>query len=144
MLCVRCFERSRRDSSSTGTPHAWGDRVSVAAVAAACRHQAQRSPSVTGYAISSDTNEPLSPHECDVARLVALGRSNEVAALVGITAKTVETYPTRVMRNVGAHSVVDLVHYAIDLGLIDIDPSARPTDESSVPGNIPVPKYGAR
>ena len=117
------------------------DDTLVAAVAAACRHQLYLSRSVADYATSPDTNEPLSPRECEVARLVALGRGNkEVAAMLGITAKTVETYRTRVMRKIGAHSVVDLVHYAIDLGLIDTETSARPSHEPPPVGIIPVQK----
>jgi hypothetical protein len=56
--------------------------------------------------------------------------------MLRITPKTAETYRTRIMRKLGAHSVVALVYYAIDLGLIDIEASARPTDEPSPVGNI--------
>ena len=60
--------------------------------------------------------------------------------MLGITAKTVETYRARIMGKIGAHSVVDLVHYAIDLGLIDIEASERPTYEPLPVGNTPVQK----
>jgi len=140
LLAARASPRLVSESLRTGVRSlvlkSDSDDTLVAAIAAACRHQAYLSQSVAEYAMSQHMNEPLSPRECEVARLVALGRGNkEVAAMLGITAKTVETYRARIMRKVGAHSVVDLVHYAIDLGLIDIEASERPSHEPSPVGN---------
>ena len=96
----------------------------VTAVAAASRHQTHLPPSAAAWAVEDGADQPLSPRESEVARLVALGRSNkEVAAALGITPKTAETYRTRVMRTLGAHSVVDLVHDVISLGLIEFEAS---------------------
>jgi len=66
--------------------------------------------------------DPLSPRELEVAALIASGRSTkETARILGVTSKTGDTYRTRLMRKIGAHSVVDVVFFAIRHGLIDID-----------------------
>ena len=41
--------------------------------------------------------------------------------MLGITVKTAETYRTRAMRKLGAHSVAGLVLEAVRLGLVDMD-----------------------
>jgi len=43
--------------------------------------------------------------------------------MLGITVKTAETYRTRAMRKLGAHSVAGLVLEAVRLGLVDVDAS---------------------
>lgn len=94
----------------------------VEAVAAAARHEQYLSQSLSAYNGNDGLTELLSPRELAVARLVASGHGNkEVAGLLGITVKTAETYRTRAMRKLGAHSVVDLVLEAVRLGLIDVD-----------------------
>jgi DNA-binding NarL/FixJ family response regulator len=56
----------------------------------------------------------LTPREREIVQLLAEARSNkEVAAILGISVKTVETHRASVMRKLGITSIVDLVHYAI-------------------------------
>jgi DNA-binding CsgD family transcriptional regulator len=56
----------------------------------------------------------LSPREIEVVKLLAEGRCNkEIAASLSISVHTVETYRARIMIKVDAHSVVEIVHYAI-------------------------------
>lgn len=94
----------------------------VAAIEAVRQHRTFLPPAVAHVALDELPRQPLSPRERDVARLIATGRSNkEVAAALGITPKTAETHRTRIMRKLELHSVVDLVHYAIRHGLIEID-----------------------
>jgi DNA-binding CsgD family transcriptional regulator len=63
----------------------------------------------------------LSPREIDVLRLLANGRSTkEAAASLGISAKTAETYRTRLMLRLHAHSLADVVHFAIRHGLVEL------------------------
>jgi len=67
-------------------------------------HDGQESPSETS----------LTPRELEVLRLVAEGKSNkEVASVLGISVMTVETHRANIMHKLGAHSVAELVHYAI-------------------------------
>jgi len=56
----------------------------------------------------------LTPREREIVQLLAEARSNkEVAAILGISVKTVETHRASIMRKLGITSIVDLVHYAI-------------------------------
>ena len=59
-------------------------------------------------------NGQLSPREREILQLVAEGKSNkEVATILDISVKTVETHRARIMGKLDLHSVSDLVRYAI-------------------------------
>ena len=61
----------------------------------------------------------LSPRETEVARLVAMGHTNrEIAELLVLSVKTVETHKARIMDKLGLRSRSELVRYAISKGLI--------------------------
>lgn len=61
----------------------------------------------------------LTPREREVAQLVAEGKSNkEVATLLAISSKTVETHRANVMIKLNLHSLTELIRYAIRNGLI--------------------------
>ena len=54
------------------------------------------------------------PRELEIVRLLAAGKTNkEIAALLGITVRTVETHRAKIMLKLGLHSLAELVHYAI-------------------------------
>jgi two-component system, NarL family, response regulator NreC len=56
----------------------------------------------------------LSERETDVVRLIAQGYSNkEIATLLNLSVKTVETYKTRAMEKIGLDSRVAIVRYAL-------------------------------
>ena len=56
----------------------------------------------------------LTPREREVLQLLAEGCSNkEVASRLGISGKTAEAHRANIMRKLGAHSVGELVRYAI-------------------------------
>jgi DNA-binding NarL/FixJ family response regulator len=56
----------------------------------------------------------LTPREQEIAQRVVEGLSTKQIALnLGISTKTVETHRTALMRKIGAHSVADVVRYAI-------------------------------
>jgi|SRR5712671_8128038 len=64
--------------------------------------------------------EPLSPRERQVLQLVGEGKSTkEVADILGISAKTVESHRARIMFKVDIHDVAGLVRYAIRRGLVE-------------------------
>jgi DNA-binding NarL/FixJ family response regulator len=59
----------------------------------------------------------LSEREADVVRLIARGYSNkEIAAQLGLSVKTVETYKARAMDKLGLDSRVAIVRYAMQRG----------------------------
>jgi DNA-binding NarL/FixJ family response regulator len=59
----------------------------------------------------------LSGREADVMRLLAWAYSNkEIAAHLGLSVKTVETYKTRLMEKLRLQSRVDIVRYAVRHG----------------------------
>jgi DNA-binding NarL/FixJ family response regulator len=63
--------------------------------------------------------EPLAPRERQVLQLVAEGRSSkEIAALLGLSVKTIESYRAHVMEKLGIHETAGLVRYAIRQGLV--------------------------
>jgi len=66
--------------------------------------------------------EILTPAERDILRLVTEGKSNfEVAAAIGLSPRTVETYRGRLMRKLGIENLPALVRYAIRHGLIPLE-----------------------
>jgi len=75
---------------------------------------------VEAYLAGSDRPEdPLTPRERQVLQLVAEGKtSKEVAALMGLTVKTAESYRTRIMEKLDIHDTAGLVRYAIRRGII--------------------------
>ena len=56
----------------------------------------------------------LTPREREVLQLLAEGKSNkETASALKISVMTVETHRSNIMHKLGAHSVAELVHYAV-------------------------------
>jgi DNA-binding NarL/FixJ family response regulator len=78
-----------------------------------------------GRAIS--TTEPpqlptLTAREREITQLLAEGKSSkEVASLLNLSTKTVETHRSNIMRKLSFHSIRDLVVYAIKNNIIQID-----------------------
>lgn len=63
----------------------------------------------------------LTGREREVLRLLAEGgRSREIAAELGISVKTVETYRTRIGHKLGIESLAGLVKYAIRSGIVGV------------------------
>lgn len=60
----------------------------------------------------------LTPRQTQVLQLIARGRSTkEIAALMGISIKTVETHRARMMQSLGLYGTNALMRYAIRLGM---------------------------
>jgi DNA-binding NarL/FixJ family response regulator len=56
----------------------------------------------------------LSPRELQIVQLVAESKANkEVANILDISVKTVESHRAHIMEKLGLHSVTELVRYAI-------------------------------
>jgi DNA-binding NarL/FixJ family response regulator len=61
----------------------------------------------------------LTPRELQVLELVAEGKTTrEIAALLGVSAKTAETHRMRLMKKAGVHEAASLVRYAIRRGVV--------------------------
>ncbi|HXD19606.1 MAG TPA: response regulator transcription factor [Vicinamibacterales bacterium] len=75
---------------------------------------------VTAYLNGSEPAEdPLTAREREVLQLVAEGRTTkEIAAELGLSAKTAESYRGRLMQKLEIHETAGLVRYAIRQGLI--------------------------
>lgn len=66
--------------------------------------------------------QSLSERERDVLRLLAQGRrTKEIAAELGLSPKTVETYRARLMGKLGIDNLSGLVRFAIRAGLVSPD-----------------------
>ena len=66
--------------------------------------------------------EVLTPTELNILRLVTEGKSNfEVAAAIGLSPRTVETYRGRLMRKLGIDNLASLVKYAIRHGIVPLE-----------------------
>jgi len=66
--------------------------------------------------------ETLTRREQQVMRLLAEGfSSKEIAEKLFISPKTVENHRTNIMSKLDLHSTMELVRYAVRLGLIDVD-----------------------
>jgi len=64
----------------------------------------------------------LTAREREITQLLAEGNSSkEVASLLNLSTKTVETHRSNIMRKLSFHSIRDLVVYAIKNNLIQID-----------------------
>ena len=77
---------------------------------------------VRGDEEAGDTEEPLTPREREVLKLIARGSTNlDVARTLSVSKKTVESHRANIMRKLDAHDVTELVRYAIRKGLIKLD-----------------------
>jgi DNA-binding NarL/FixJ family response regulator len=64
--------------------------------------------------------DPLTSREKHVLKLVAEGHtSKEIAALLGLSVKTAESYRAHVMEKLDIHDTAGLVRYAIRRGLVE-------------------------
>ena len=64
----------------------------------------------------------LSPRQREVLRMIAEGRTTkQIAQLLEISVKTVETHRSQLMERLDIHDVAGLVRYAISVGLINVE-----------------------
>jgi DNA-binding NarL/FixJ family response regulator len=67
-----------------------------------------------------DPSDPLTPRELEIVKLVAEGRtSEEIAAALVISKKTVEHHRSHILEKLGMRDRVDLTRYAIRRGLVE-------------------------
>jgi len=76
---------------------------------------------VQAYLAKTEGPGPLTPREREVLRLVAEGKTTkEVAAILGISAKTAEAHRMRIMKKLETHNTASTVRYAIRQGLVQV------------------------
>jgi two-component system, NarL family, response regulator NreC len=99
----------------------------VAAVKAAALHESFFSPSLTSMLLDdyrmrlahAGDDDLLTDREREVLQLVAEGRTNqEIAGLLVVSIKTVQTHRAHIMEKLDVHDRTDLVKYAIKKGMI--------------------------
>jgi DNA-binding NarL/FixJ family response regulator len=97
----------------------------VAAIQEVCRGGVYLSPRIScalanAYRSNTEPPDPLSPRERQIVQLIGEGKSaKEIAKLLHISSKTVDTHRTRLMEKLDIHDAVGLVRYAIRRGLIE-------------------------
>jgi DNA-binding NarL/FixJ family response regulator len=98
----------------------------VQAIREVCRGQVYLSPGVAravveGYADPVHVNKALTVRERQVLQLIAESKSTkQIAALLGVSAKTVESHRTKLMQKLDIHEVAGLARYAIRHGLVQL------------------------
>lgn len=76
------------------------------------------SPGISGHVIARPR---ITPRQREVLKLVALGKTTrEIAALLGVSPRTVDTHRAELMSRLGAHDAFSLLREAVRLGLIDL------------------------
>jgi DNA-binding NarL/FixJ family response regulator len=64
-------------------------------------------------------HDSLTPRQREALQLIAEGHSTKaVARRLGVSVKTAEAHRTQLMGRLGLHSVAEVVHYAIQAGLV--------------------------
>ncbi len=72
-----------------------------------------------GINVEEPASKIFSPRERQVIeRLAEGGRAVDIAAEFGVSASTVNTYVQRIKEKLGAHSIVEIVEFARDNGLL--------------------------
>jgi DNA-binding NarL/FixJ family response regulator len=101
-----------------------GERIAEALVALAA-HKSYLSPAVSQILLeprifnNHGSTKPLTNREREIVRLVAYGKSNKnIAAMLNISVKTVESHRTAAMHKIGAKTAADVVRYALRNDLI--------------------------
>lgn len=62
---------------------------------------------------------PITAREIQIIRLLSEGKTNkEIAVLLGISFRTVETHRSKIALKLGLHSLAELIHYAIRRGIV--------------------------
>lgn len=89
-----------------------GEEYVHASVGAAARRAGSRG--------AQGTHPSLSPRELEILKLLALGHTNnEIAGILGISLRTVESHRARVVQKLGAQSRAELIRIAREAGLLD-------------------------
>jgi DNA-binding NarL/FixJ family response regulator len=102
----------------------------VAAIRAALQGKTYLTPQLAGEVLeamkegSEQAGDPvasLTPRQREVLQLLAEGRSaKEIAASLGISARTVEFHKYQMMETLDLHTNAELIHFALKHGLVEL------------------------
>lgn len=102
----------------------------TAAIRAALAGKTYISPAVAGEVLRAIKREPdpaadpvaaLTPRQREILQLLAEGRSaKEIAALLAVSARTVEFHKYQMMEKLELHTNAELVHFALKHGISEI------------------------
>jgi len=102
----------------------------VAAIRAALQGRTYLTPQLAGEVLeamrqgparSEDPVAALTPRQREVLQLLAEGRlAKEIAAALGISARTVEFHKYQMMETLNLHTSAELIHFAIKHGIVDL------------------------
>ena len=74
----------------------------------------------------------LSPREREILQLVVEGKSSsEIAEVMYLSTKTVETYRSRLMKKLGVRDITSLIKFAVQQGLTPLEPPVPPFNDST-------------
>jgi DNA-binding NarL/FixJ family response regulator len=100
------------------------------AVAAVMAGETYLSPAISKHVVAGlrgggaarEGSDALSGRQCEILRMMAEGQSTkEIAFVLQVSTKTVETHRARIMERLDIHDLAGLVVYAIKHGVSDID-----------------------
>lgn len=102
------------------------------AVAAVARGETYLSPAVSRHVVGDYVRrtgsgvegrlETLTPRQREILQLIAEGKSTkEIASILDVSVKTVETHRAQLMERLDIHDVAGLVRYAIRTGIVTAD-----------------------
>jgi DNA-binding NarL/FixJ family response regulator len=101
------------------------------AIRAIARGETYLSPAVSKYVVTdyvrrlgeeSSPLDQITPRQREILQLIAEGKSTkEIAEILYISTKTVETHRTQLMDRLDIHDIAGLVRYAIRVGLVLLD-----------------------
>ncbi len=85
--------------------------------------------------LGSPTGTPLSRREQDVLRHIAEGMTTkEIAQVLGVSPKTVDTHRQHLMGKLDIHSIAELTKYALRLGLTSLESDSGDSGSAGKPG----------
>ena len=102
------------------------------AVGAVARGETYLSPAVSRHVVGDYVRrtgsglegrlETLTPRQREILQLIAEGKSTkEIASILDVSVKTVETHRAQLMERLDIHDVAGLVRYAIHTGVVSAD-----------------------
>lgn len=85
-------------------------------------HAGESTIELPGHLLHGETLDTLTPREREVLQLVAEGHTNkEIADILFVSVKTVETHRLNLMNKLDMHDRTDLVKFAIRTGMVSPD-----------------------
>ena len=120
-LIMEAFELGA--AGFVGKPRAWSTVLeAVNLVADGGKYFDPTVAHLAGRAARHASPEDLTGREREVAQLIAEGHSTkEIAALLGVSAKTIDKHRTRMMEKLHVHDAVAVTRYALQAGLTTLE-----------------------